>query len=268
MRSLWIISSLEAERLFRTRRGAFYLFTFALLWFFLLRYPILAAASAVAESRSSESGALLFDMLGLGPLMLWPVPEFAVYWRFALYLFPLLAIIFTADQTASDRERGTLRFLTLRCSRDAIFFGRFAGMMLIQSALLALTLLTTLVMVIWRDDALLWLAINSAAAVAISLFLILLPFTALMALLSQQLRSSGQAALLALLVWSLMPAIINGLSNVWQPLSFVQHLIPGVQLPELAKLVEWQTLKLAYIPLLQTLLLLALGRTLFLRRAL
>ncbi len=265
---LWIIAGFELTRLFSTRRGLLYLITFAVIWYFILFYPISMAAGAVQNSEHNEQGLAFFDMLGLSSLLLWKVPEFAVYWRFALYLFPLLCIFLTADQTSSDREKGTLRFLTLRCSRDSIFFGRFAGLMLIQGILIITSLLSTMALVLWRDLSLFGAALNSVLAISVNLIFILLPFTAMMALLSAAVRSARQATVWAILTWTLLAALLKGVATLLPSLFFLQYLVPGMQLPALAQIPEWQTLQLAYIPLMQTALLLLAGRRVMAWRAL
>jgi ABC-type transport system involved in multi-copper enzyme maturation permease subunit len=79
----------------------------------------------------------LFDVIGLGSSQHWSIPEFDVFWQLALIIFPMLSIAMAADQTCSDRARGTLRFMVLRSSRDRVFFGRFTGVMLIQALLIS-----------------------------------------------------------------------------------------------------------------------------------
>ena len=265
---LWIIAGFELTRLFSTRRGLLYLITFAVIWYFILFYPISMAAGAVHNSQYNDQSAALFNLLGLTSLLSWEIPEFAVYWRFALYLFPLLCIFLTADQTSSDREKGTLRFLSLRCSRDSIFFGRFTGLMLIQGILIFASLLSTMILVLWRDLSLFGAALNSVLAISVNLIFILLPFTAMMALLSAAVRSARQATVWAILIWTLLAALLQGLTSFLPSLYFTQYLIPGMQLPALAQMSEWQMLPLVYIPLIQSVLLLLAGRSVMAWRAL
>lgn len=265
---LWIISLFELRRLFATRRGAFYLITFAILWYLFLAYPLLSAAELVSQNQGNEQGVSILNAVGLGSLMAWSVPEFAVYWRAALYLFPMLSIFLAADQTTSDRERGMLRFLVLRSTRDNIFFGRFCGVMLIQALLILATLLSTLAIVLWRDLSLLLPALTSAGIAGVNLILVVLPFSALMALLSISASTPRQATVWAILIWTLLATLINGLSYYIPALSFLHYLVPGMQISELAQLTEWQTFSVAGIPLLQTLVLLLAGRSIMVWRAL
>ena len=118
---LLLICQFELKRLFFTRKGLLYLFTFAIVWGLILWFPIRYASGLLEPGRSVNSGSF-FAFLGFGSLLNWQIPEFGVYWHFALIIFPILCVIVTADQTSSDRDRGTLRFLALRANRDSIFF--------------------------------------------------------------------------------------------------------------------------------------------------
>jgi hypothetical protein len=51
--------------------------------------------------------------LGFGLTQQWSIPEFGVFWHFALIIFPMLSITLADDQICSDRERGTSRFIVL-----------------------------------------------------------------------------------------------------------------------------------------------------------
>jgi hypothetical protein len=65
-----------------------------------------------------------------------------------------------------------------------------------------------------------------------------------------------------------MAGMISGLAYYLPALDFLKFLIPGYQLSGLAQLSGWRALQLAYIPFLQSLILLALGRWIMARQAL
>ncbi len=262
-----IICQFELKKLLFTRKGWLYLFTFIVIWYFILFYPIRYAADLIGEGQSSNAVSF-FEFFGFSSLLNWQIPEFGVYWRFALLMFPILSIIIASDQTCSDRERGTLRFLVLRVSRDSLFFGRFIAAMLTQTLLIFVTLLTTLILVIYRDASLLADACNSSLVIIINLIIILLPFTAMMAALSATVDSAKQATVWAMLIWSFLAGIISGVSYYLPSLEILKVLIPGYQMSALSELSEWQTLELSHIPLFQTLVLLAIGRWIMLRQSL
>lgn len=255
-----LICQFELKRLFSTRKGWLYMMTVAVVWYFILLYPIRFASGFLDQEKNVPSGGSFFEFLGFGSLLNWQIPELGVYWHFSLVIFPLLAVMTAADQTCSDRERGTLRFLCLRVSRDSLFFGRFAGAMLNHTLLILATLISTVVLAVYRDANLLSVALNSAMAIVLNLIIVLLPFTAMMAALSATVKSARQASIWAILIWSFLSGFISLLSFYLPALDVLKVLIPGYQMSALSQLAEWQTLQLAYIPILQSIVLLSIGR--------
>jgi hypothetical protein len=254
---LLLITQFELKRGFATRKGILSLVTFAVVWYFILLYTL----------RLTQDFSF-FDFIGLGSMQHWPIPEFGVFWQFSLLIFPMLSITLSADQTCSDRERGTLRFIVLRSSRDSLFFGRFAGVMVIQALLISATALSTLALVLYRDATFFSSALPNVLAIIVNLILAVLPFTAMMAALSANVKSARQATVWAILIWTFLAGIISGFAYYLPALTFFKFLIPGYQLSDLAQLTGWQTLQLAYVPLLQSFILLALGRWIMARQAL
>ncbi len=257
---LLLISQFELKRGFASRKGLLSVVTFAVVWYFILLYPLRFAAELLVQENGLKQNFSFFDVIGFGSIQHWPIPEFGVYWHFALIIFPMLSITLAADQTCSDRERGTLRFIVLRSSRDSLFFGRFAGVMIIQTLLIGATALSTLALILYRDATLFSSAIPDLLAIIINLILAILPFTAMMAALSAKVKSARQATVWAILIWTFLAGILSGLAYYLPALDFFKLLVPGIQLSDLAQLSGWQTLQLAYIPLLQSLILLVLGR--------
>ncbi|HEY8036151.1 MAG TPA: ABC transporter permease subunit, partial [Methylobacter sp.] len=208
---LLLICQFEIKRSFATRKGLLSLVTFAVIWYFILLYPLRFAAGLVVQENRLNQHFSFFDFIGFGSIQHWSIPEFDVFWQLALIIFPMLSITFAADQTCSDRERGTLRFLVLRSSRDRIFFGRFTGVMLIQALLICATAFSALALalVLNRDATLFSSALPDLFALIVNLILIVLPFTAMMAALSAQVKSARQATLWAILIWTFMAGIIS-----------------------------------------------------------
>jgi ABC-type transport system involved in multi-copper enzyme maturation permease subunit len=242
LRSMWLIIRFEFSRVFLSTRGWMYLFTFGLVWYFVLNYVVLNMATLMTQDGD------------------WPVPELTSYWRVALYLFPALCLVITANQTCSDRSRGTLRFLVLRADRDSIFFGRFISQMLIQMVLVVATTATALIAAVMHDDSVIWVGLGSSAIIVTNIFIVLIPITAMMSLLSLTVNSTRQVMVLATLIWVLASAIIQGISHYFPFFEVFDLIIPGRQLSELSDLPLAETLSLAYVPLLQGLALLFAGR--------
>lgn len=265
---LGLIIQFELKRGFTTRKGLLSSVTFGVVWYFILMYPLRFAAELLEQGKSFAPTINLFDFIGFGSLQPWPIPEFGIYWQFALIIFPMLSMTLAADQTCSDRERGTLRFIVLRSHRDRIFFGRFAGLMIIQAVFIGATAFSTLALALYRDATLFSAAGSSLLALIVNLILVVLPFTVMMAALSVQVKSARQATVWAILIWTFLAGIISVLAYYLPALTFLKVMIPGYQLSDLTQLSGWQALQLAYIPLLQSVVLLALGRWLMARQSL
>ena len=263
-----LICQFEIKRGFTTQKGLLLVLTFLVVWSVILLYPIRLAAELVMQEKGWMQGFSFLEFFGLGAIHQWPIPEFGVLWQLALILFPMLSITLAADQTCSDRERGTLRFIVLRCSRDSIFFGRFAGVMIIQAILIAVATMSTFALVSSRQVELIFSALPNMLVIAINLILAVLPFTAMMAVLSAKVKSARQASVWAILIWTFLAGIFCGFAEYLPLLRYFKILIPGYQLSDLAQLSGWQTLQLAYVPILQSCILLLLGRWIMIRQAL
>lgn len=228
---LLIISQFELKRGFATRKGLLSLVTFAVVWYFILLYPLRFAAELLVQEKGLMQDFSFFNFIGFGSIQQWSIPEFGVFWQFALIIFPMLSITLAADQTCSDRERGTLRFIVLRSSRDSLFFGRFIGVMVIQALLIYATALSTLALVLYRDVTLFSSALPDLLAIIINLILAVLPFTAMMAALSAKVKSARQATVWAILIWTFLACIISGLAYYLPALTFLNSWFPAINYP-------------------------------------
>ncbi len=259
-RNTWLITRFEIFRLFGSPRGWFALAAFAVIWFLILRYPIFEASSALQQADTQLMLGRMLGMVGFYQLMAWPLPELIMYWLISLLLLPLVVVLSSADQTSSDRARGTLRFLALRTSRDSIFFGRFFGQWLVQGLLIVMSLLATLALAVWRQHSLSLVALEAALIMALNLLIVLAPFTALMALCSVLVRSSKLAVCLAIVGGGVVIGFISWAGWYFPELLQLLQYAPGAQLPALLAGHGWSTFKEIPLPLVQTSVLLALGR--------
>ena len=260
MQNIIILARYELTRLFMTKRGLLSLFAFALIWFLILRYAIYGAAQFFMVDAPGGLAVSYFNSTIINDLMSWQVPELAVFWIIALYLLPIFCIALTADQTASDRARGTLRLLNPRATRDDIFFGRFFGQMLVLLLLILIALATTVAMAVLRDSSLLMPALQLSIILLVNLILVLLPYTALMAWISSMTHSARQSTLYAVIAWIVLSIITGWLSSRFPSLWGLDKVLPGAQISDLLQLSGWSTLSLAYLPIIQTIVLLFLGR--------
>lgn len=262
VRNTLILAKFELKKLLFNPKGLIALIAFALVWMLILLYPIRGASDILLSPDFRQLIAGIFGESSVDKLFQWQVAEMAIFWVAALYLFPLFSIFVSADQFASDKSRGSFRFLILRTGRDSLFFGRFIGHMLIQSLLLMLTVAATILLALSRESSLLLPALSSGLVVFINIFIILLPYTASMALLSLYANSARQATIYAILLWAvsaIVIAIVNSqLPAVGELLSWI---LPGAQLSMMINTQGISSLIYAPIPLIQAGVLLFLGRS-------
>ena len=264
-----LLAQFELKKILFSTRGLIAVIAFALVWLLILWYPVKEASVYLFSTEFKQFITALFGEDSVSELFTWQVPEMAIVWVAALYLFPLFSILVSADQFASDRARGTFRFLTLRTSRDTLFFGRFTGYLLIQALLLLLTLFATLLLVAYRDINAILPALGSSLFVFVNIMIVLLPYTALMAILSLYANSARQATIYAVLLLAGI-SIINNILDYYLPdlSSLLQWVAPGAQLSMMINTHGVSSLPIAAIPLVQAAVLLILGKTYMARIAL
>lgn len=222
----------ELIRLFFTKRGMIALAAFASIWFIILHYFVSSAVGIVSSGSFQDIAQKLFGAMGLSELLTWPVPELAIYWLVAAYLFPSFALFAASDQTCSDRTRGTLRFISLRATRSEILIGRFIGQTLIISILVAFTLIATVIMASYRDIGLFSTGLTKALILFVDINIISLPFIAMMTFLNSFLRSSKMAIVICSLIFALGPLFISLLTYKLSMASSLTYIFPGVQISD------------------------------------
>jgi len=168
-------------------------------------------------------------------------------------------MISAADQIASDKARGTMRFLVLRTSRTRIFFGRFLGQFTIQIFIILVTLVTVLGLIAYKAPNGASIAVSEAPIVVVNLTLVLLPYVALMALVSVLASTARQATMYAIIGWIVLWLLLGYIQGRIGPFGILDWVLPGSQLSSLVRTGGWDTLNFAPIPLLHTVVLLALG---------
>ncbi|AQS36515.1 ABC-2 family transporter protein [Shewanella psychrophila] len=269
VRNTLILAKFELKKLLFNPKGLIALTAFSLVWMLILLYPIRSASDILLSPDFRQLIAGIFGESSVDRLFQWQVAEMAIFWVAALYIFPMFSIFVSADQFASDKSRGSFRFLILRTGRDSLFFGRFIGHMLIQSLLLMLTVGATILLALSRESSLLLPALGSGLMVFINIFIILLPYTALMALLSLYANSARQATIYAILFWA-VSAIVIAIVNSQLPAlgELLSWILPGAQLSMMINTQGVSSLVYAPIPLIQAGVLLFLGRSYMIRSSL
>ncbi|CAM3454255.1 ABC transporter permease [Shewanella pealeana] len=268
LKNTLLLAQFELKKMLFNPRGLIALVAFSLVWLLILLYPISGASSFLLNPDFRGLIEGIFGPQAVNKLFKWPVAEMAVYWIAALYIFPLFSIFVSADQFATDKSRGTFRFYTLRTGRDSLFFGRYLGHMALQSLLLVLTVIATIVLAVSRDATLLMPALFSGLIVTVNLIIVLLPYTALMALLSLYANSARQATIYAILVWALMSVSIAIINNYLPIISELKWILPGSQISLMINTQGLGSFIYAPVPLLQAIALLLLGKIYINRSAL
>ncbi|MDK2594093.1 ABC transporter permease subunit [Pseudoalteromonas obscura] len=257
----WLFGLFELTRLFATKRGWLAIAAFSLVWLMVLRYPIYNAVPFINSYEFSDIVGQIAGTIGLSALVSWPEAELAMFWIIGLFTFPMFAVFVTADQTVGDRNRGTLRFLTMRSTRLEILLGRFIGQVMILAALIALVTVATLIMLLYRDASLLTSAFAKSIAIWSKLLLTCLPFIALMSLLNLINNSARMSIVFAILFFTLIASVIGYVGAQYPVLSWLNYIIPGHQIAELT---GWQNTPLfSYaLPACQTAILLGAAHVL------
>lgn len=261
------IAGFELVRMFLTKRGLIAIAAFALVWLLILRYPIGQAVSIISAPNFEQMVRDISGSIGLSKLLDWPEAEFAMYWLVALYSFPLFAIFISSDQTVGDRERGTLRFLSLRSTRFEILFGRFLGQLAVLACLVAITLIATLAVLGFREPSLLINGFFRALSMFLILVVVLSPFVALMSLINTFARSSRLAIVLAILYFAGGGIIVGILAWQVPTLNALDYLFPGVNSERLAGQ-NLPLLSALGVPLIQSAVFIAIAYRIFTRSSL
>ncbi|WP_371193880.1 ABC transporter permease subunit [Glaciecola sp. SC05] len=261
------IASFELVRLFLTKRGLLAVITFSICWLLILRYPIAGSVSLLNSPDFAGFFDSVFGAIGLSKLLSWLAAELAVYWLIALYSFPIFCLFLCGDQIVGDKQRGTLRFLSLRATRAELLIGRFIGQVLILAILLMLTLSATLAILTYRDPALLATALPHSLLLFGYLIVSVMPFIALMSLINTFANSARLAFVFAILFFAGGNIIVGILSWQIPALGMLSFIFPGYQLDQMAGQNAEAILAIG-LPLAQTAVLLLLAQRIFARSAL
>ncbi|KFZ38537.1 hypothetical protein HR45_03665 [Shewanella mangrovi] len=259
LRQIGLIAWVEIRRLLSQTKGLMTLAAYVLLWLLLLLFVVRDAVNVMQQPQTRDMVLELFGEGTVSSLFNWPVAEYALYWVFAIMLQPLFAILLAAGQFADDIHRGTFRYLSLHCSRTALFFGRFCGAFAVMALLSGATVIVTMLMAIARDAHLVGNAIISGTAMWIVLLAVLLPYIALMSLLSVIASSSKQAIVYATLYFTLLSIVVWSADFLFAPLRYLDYILPGAFSSVLYSSTPLQAIGHLGLPLAQCLVFLALG---------
>lgn len=265
--ALWLIAQFELRKALSGTRGLIGLGAFILIWLVLLIYPIGSAANWLSQPGFADM-VRAFTEGQANEILSWKVPEMAMFWVLALYLFPMSVLMVSADMFATDRQHGTLRFLLQRASRQEIFWGRLGGHLILQIILIVLAIAATLLMASLRDTSILGAGLQEAVFAAPALIINALPYLALMALLSVVCRSPRQSILWAVIILLLGGLVIQLILYNLGNIPLLNHAIPGSQIAAMINTQGAGVLQYSLIPVIQSIILLATGAIIFRRKRL
>lgn len=265
---IWTIANYELTRLFNTKRGWMALMAFALVWYFILRYPIYYASSIISKPQLEDTLKQIFGMVGVENLLAWPVPELAVYWVTSLILYPVFALLITSDQISSDNARGTLRFIVLRTTRFELFFGRYLGQLFILTILILATLLAASSMALYREPVLTLSFASHFGFILSHMLFVVAPIVSVTALTSVICQSARSATFLAIIGVGFSIIFVAVVSYYIPQLSLLSDVLLGAQVTGLATSSGLSSMSYLILPVSQSLVILFFAMFLFNRRAL
>lgn len=261
---VWAITFFELARLFASKRGLVVLSAFSCVWFLIFYYVIGSAAEIISSENFKDIVQQGFGQFNLLTLLEWKLPELSAYWIVSAYILPFFALMFSCDQTCSDRERGTLRFILLRCSRTELLYGRFLGQLFILSILILITLIVSLFFALFNQQVVMLSTISLSFTVLIKLIVISMPFIASMSLINVFVKSAKMSLVVYFLIFMSAAIIINVISSFVTDISFLFYILPGEQIEYVIGF-ESNTLNNYVIPLIQTGVYLLLAQWVFKR---
>ena len=251
-RQLGLIASFEWLRLFHTKRGWLSLGTLVVIWYFIIRYLVLQTSDYLQQDIGMYLAGLGAEF-GLQGMDQWQVPELSLFWILGLMIFPVFAMLMSADQTSTDRARGSLRFLSLHTTRERIVLGRALGHALMQIALVVTALLAVWLSSTLQDNTKLIPSLPMLPVLVLNLSVFVLPYIAMMCFFSSITQSARSALLLAFLWLVIMSAVLGYLESSFPFVLGIRNLIPGTQFYNLVITPGWESPQQLVLPLVQTL---------------
>jgi len=264
---VWAITFFELTRLFASKRGLVVLSAFVCVWLLIFYFIIGSSADFISSNNFKDIVQQAFSQLNLLILLEWELPELTIYWIVSAYLLPTFALLFSCDQTCSDRERGTLRFVLLRASRSELLYGRFFGQVFIVCTLIFITLLASLLFSLVNQQSVGMASVMLSVSILLKLIIITLPFIASMSLINVFVKSAKMSLVVYFLIY-IASAIVIGLLNKYvMNLSYLFYLLPGEQIESIVGF-DGNYLNEYVIPLTQTVIYLLVAQYIFRRSSL
>lgn len=251
---VYLIALFELQRLVATGRGLLLLAVIGFVWSWI-QLKVISQASGMTDISFSS----FLSSLGMTDIAAWPIPELAVYWDIGIYLLPLMALLFSVDVFATDREKGTLKFWRLRATVEELVVGRYLGklcsmllIILASALLLSIDLLSDSLSNVY--------ALMHKLPMILALFtLVCMPYIAVMTLFSILSQSPRKALLLYIVFYFLVVVLVAIGNNITPMADLLSYLLPGHGLTDFARLHDWPKWMLIITPCLQSLFYIAVS---------
>lgn len=215
--------------------AVFGLLYFALLTLYLgrLAEPIAELARQINAPTRPEVQAVLIGLLEWATdgvaleLLSNRPPVLGMFFVFAMYGAPWIAMLVAADQVASDIGRRHIRFLLPRVSRQSLYLARAVGAWLAWVLLLAVSIpLAGILLGALDPDATALGGLAYSLRMVLILALYGLPFVALMSLINTFVSQAFLAYLLATGIWLVVAMLAFAASLINETYAGIAWLLP------------------------------------------
>lgn len=258
----------EFTRFMFTKRGIIALIGFTAIWLIALYDFVAKAADIISSPHFADFVKQGFGLAGMSKLLDWPVAEMSIYWMIAAITFPFFTLFVASDQTCSDKQRGTIRFLSLRASRLEIMLGRFFGQLAVVSCLIIITLIAVISMAIYREPSNAMDAMSIAFELFFKLVIAVTPFVGVMTFFNSYLTSSKQAIIHFILFFAVGSILIGlGQHYIGDFVSWLLYIYPTHSFIDVVSL-KADIIQSVVTPLVQTSVYLTLALVIMKRKAL
>jgi Cu-processing system permease protein len=230
-RAIRVVAAYEVERLARSPHGAAVVLLFVMLYG-SAAYSLRRLVESIPGGQMDHDGQhargiaqFVGEAVDLAPDALTGIfrdhpPMLIAVFALALAVTPLLAVLMSSDQTATDIRTRHLRFLLLRTDRLSLFLGRALGTLaafaIAQAAAMAAVVLAIGVSRVEGAGGALYLVRAYSATV-----LLATPCVALMAALGALAAHASRGLMLAMLVWMVVSIAVAASDGDLEPLRYV-----------------------------------------------
>ncbi|WP_146157224.1 ABC transporter permease [Enhygromyxa salina] len=185
--------------------------------------PALDMIAGMVESLTD------LPVIGIRGLLREHPPVLVALFALVMLFMPLLCIILTYDQTATDIETRHVRYLLFRSDRVSIYLGKAAGALVLVSLAIALVLLIFGVFLGVRSSALEGLeGVVYLGRIWLTASLYAVPFVALLALSSALFGRARRALTATFLYWFAVGTLSGLLSLANDGFERLSYLFPSV----------------------------------------